>query len=357
MRDADGDAAAGGRGAGRRRARRRSTLRREGGPGADQRHRRHARHAGARAGRPASACCDVADVAAAMSVEGAARHRPGVRRRPAWRCARSRARPRRAANLRAAARRLADRGQPPGTGLHRACRTPTRCAARRRCTAPPATPSTTPRTVAERELAAAIDNPVVLPDGRVESQRQLPRRAGRATCSTSWRSPSPTWPRIASGAPTGSSTPTRSHGLPPFLADDPGVDSGPDDRPVHRRPASSPSSSGWPCRQSSTRSRLSAMQEDHVSMGWPAARKLRRAVDGLGPRARDRAAHRRPRRSTCARRCSPAPATGAVVAALRAAASPGPGPTASSRPRSRPPSSSSRSGALLAAAESVAADS
>src|SRR5690606_30572864 len=26
----------------------------------------------------------------------------------------------------------------------------------------------------------------------------------------------------------------------------------------------------------------SAMQEDHVSMGWGAARKLRRAVDGLG---------------------------------------------------------------------------
>ena len=34
----------------------------------------------------------------------------------------------------------------------------------------------------------------------------------------------------------------------------------------------------------------SAMQEDHVSMGWSAARKLRRAVDGLGARARDRAA-------------------------------------------------------------------
>jgi len=26
----------------------------------------------------------------------------------------------------------------------------------------------------------------------------------------------------------------------------------------------------------------SAMQEDHVSMGWAAARKLRRAIDGLG---------------------------------------------------------------------------
>ena len=37
----------------------------------------------------------------------------------------------------------------------------------------------------------------------------------------------------------------------------------------------------------------SAMQEDHVSMGWHAARKLRRAVDGLATRARHRDAHRR----------------------------------------------------------------
>ncbi len=50
-----------------------------------------------------------------------------------------------------------------------ACRTPTRCAAPRRCTARPATPWRHAAAVAERELASAIDNPVVLPDGRVES--------------------------------------------------------------------------------------------------------------------------------------------------------------------------------------------
>jgi histidine ammonia-lyase len=67
----------------------------------------------------------------------------------------------------------------------------------------------------------------------------------------------------------------------------------------------------------------SAMQEDHVSMGWSAARKLRRAIDGLrqvlaielltAARGLDL---RRP--------LEPAPATGAVLARLREAAD-GPG--------------------------------
>jgi histidine ammonia-lyase len=67
----------------------------------------------------------------------------------------------------------------------------------------------------------------------------------------------------------------------------------------------------------------SAMQEDHVSMGWSAARKLRRAVDGLrrvlaielltaarGIRLRE------PLR--------PGPATGAVIDALPSIGMPGP---------------------------------
>ena len=86
----------------------------------------------------------------------------------------------------------------------------------------------------------------------------------------------------------------RNHGLNAFLADDPGVDSG------HmiaqytqagivselKRLAAPASADSIPS---------SAMQEDHVSMGWSAARKLRRALDGLTPRARHRGAHRRPR--------------------------------------------------------------
>ena len=66
--------------------------------------------------------------------------------------------------------------------------------------------------VAARELAAAIDNPVVLPDGRVESQRQLPRRAGRLRA----RLPRDRRRRprvdVASGAPTGCSTRTARTG-------------------------------------------------------------------------------------------------------------------------------------------------
>ena len=69
----------------------------------------------------------------------------------------------------------------------------------------------------------------------------------------------------------------------------------------------------------------SAMQEDHVSMGWSAARKLRRSVDGL---TRVLAIEL----LTAARAIEPgppsiAPATGAVVQALRGAGAPSPAPT------------------------------
>ena len=94
----------------------------------------------------------------------------------------------------------------------------------------------------------------------------------------------------------------RSHGLPPFLADDPGVDSGhmiaqytqAGDR-VRAQAAG-----GAGVRRLDPVS--SAMQEDHVSMGWAAARKLRRADRRADPGARHRDAHRRPRRWTCGRR-------------------------------------------------------
>jgi len=135
------------------------------------------------------------------------------------------------------------------------------------------------RRVAGYELASAIDNPVVVPDGRVESNGNF------------------------HGAPVGYALDflaiavadlasiserrtdrfldaKRSNGLPPFLADDPGVDSG------HmilqytqagivaelKRLAAPASVDSIPS---------SALQEDHVSLGWHAGRKLRRALDGL----------------------------------------------------------------------------
>ncbi|MEO7721006.1 MAG: histidine ammonia-lyase [Pseudolysinimonas sp.] len=135
------------------------------------------------------------------------------------------------------------------------------------------------RTVASRELASAIDNPVVTLDGRLQSNGNF------------------------HGAPIGYVLDflaivvadvasmserrtdrfldkTRNGGLNPFLAHDPGVDSG------HmiaqytqagivselKRLAAPASVDSIP---------TSAMQEDHVSMGWSAGLKLRRAIDGL----------------------------------------------------------------------------
>ena len=72
----------------------------------------------------------------------------------------------------------------------------------------------------------------------------------------------------------------RSHGLPPFLASDPGVDSG---HMIAQYTQAAIVSElkrlAVPASVDSIPS--SAMQEDHVSMGWSAARKLRRSVDGL----------------------------------------------------------------------------
>jgi histidine ammonia-lyase len=101
----------------------------------------------------------------------------------------------------------------------------------------------------------------------------------------------------------------------------------------------------------------SAMQEDHVSMGWSAARKLRRAVDGLtrvlaielltAARALDLRAP-----------LAPAAATGAVAAGLRAgsadrAAVPGPAADRFLSPDVEAAVSYVASGAAVRAAEAV----
>jgi histidine ammonia-lyase len=95
----------------------------------------------------------------------------------------------------------------------------------------------------------------------------------------------------------------------------------------------------------------SAMQEDHVSMGWAAARKLRRAVDGLSrvlavevltaARALDLRAP-----------LTPAPATAAVVAALREEVT-GPGPDRHLGPEIDAAHTFVTTGAAVAAAETV----
>ena len=72
----------------------------------------------------------------------------------------------------------------------------------------------------------------------------------------------------------------RNFGLPPFLAHEAGVDSG---LMIAQYTAAGIVSElkrlAAPASVDSIPS--SAMQEDHVSMGWSAGRKLRRAIDGL----------------------------------------------------------------------------
>src|SRR6185437_2526765 len=95
----------------------------------------------------------------------------------------------------------------------------------------------------------------------------------------------------------------------------------------------------------------SAMQEDHVSMGWSAARKLRRSVDALGAvlaiellTAARALQLRRP--------LQPGPATGKVVAALRERV-PAPGPDRFLAPDVAAAVDFVRSGAAVAAADSA----
>ncbi|WP_020580341.1 histidine ammonia-lyase [Actinopolymorpha alba] len=178
------------------------------------------------------------------------------------------------------------------------------------------------RAVAQRELDAAIDNPVVLPDGRVESNGNFHGAplayvldflaiAVADVASMSERRTD----RFLDVA--------RNHGLPAFLADDPGVDSG---HMIAQYTQAGIVSElkrlAVPASVDSIPS--SAMQEDHVSMGWSAARKLRRSLDGMtrviaielltAARGLDLRAP-----------VPAAPATAAVVAALRRQV-PGPGP-------------------------------
>ncbi len=134
-------------------------------------------------------------------------------------------------------------------------------------------------TVAARELASAIDNPVVTADGRVESNGNF-HGAPVAYVLDFLAIAVADLASISERRTDRFLDVARSDGLPPFLADDPGVDSG---HMIAQYTAAGIVSElkrlAVPASVDSIPS--SAMQEDHVSMGWAAARKLRRAVDGL----------------------------------------------------------------------------
>lgn len=133
--------------------------------------------------------------------------------------------------------------------------------------------------VAGRELASAIDNPVVTHDGRVESNGNF-HGAPIAYVLDFLAIVTADLASMSERRTDRFLDKARNHGLNPFLAADPGVDSG---HMIAQYTQAGIVSElkrlAVPASVDSIPS--SAMQEDHVSMGWHAARKLRTAVDGL----------------------------------------------------------------------------
>ncbi|WGW13197.1 histidine ammonia-lyase [Saxibacter everestensis] len=209
------------------------------------------------------------------------------------------------------------------------------------------------RRVAGYELAAAIDNPVIA-DGEIESNGNFHGApvgyvldflaiAIADLASISERRTD----RLLDKA--------RSHGLPPFLAYDAGVDSG---GMITQYTAAGIVSElkrlAVPASVDSIPS--SAMQEDHVSMGWSAARKLRRSVDGLrrviSIELMNAAKALDIRREV--EHMVPGPVTSAVIAKLRETVE-GPGPDRFASPEIAAVVASLESGAVLDAAAKAGA--
>jgi histidine ammonia-lyase len=204
-------------------------------------------------------------------------------------------------------------------------------------------------TIAERELASAIDNPVVLPDGRVESNGNF-HGAPVAYVLDFLAIAATDLGSIAERRTDRALDQHRSAGLPPFLAHDPGVDSGLMIAQYTQAGLVSENKRlATPASVDSIPS--SAMQEDHVSMGWSAARKLRKVVENL---ARILAIEL----VTAARAIelreglSPSPATGRVVKELRKVV-PGVGPDRFLSPELEAATTLVNSGTIVSAAREV----
>ncbi len=203
------------------------------------------------------------------------------------------------------------------------------------------------REVAGAELVSAIDNPMILPDGRVESCGNFHGAPLALACDFLAIAIADVG-AIAERRTDRLLDASRSHGLPPFLAEEPGVNSGlmlaqytqAAMVAENRRLAAPASVDSLP---------TSAMQEDHISMGWGAARKLRAALANLdrilavelacAARGIDlRAPH------------APGPGTAAALSSVREEL-PGPGPDRWLAPELARAERLVRSGELLAAVE------
>jgi histidine ammonia-lyase len=206
------------------------------------------------------------------------------------------------------------------------------------------------RLVADRELASAVDNPVVLPDGRVESNGNF-HGAPVAYVLDFLAIAAADLGSIAERRTDRLLDKNRSHGLPPFLADDPGVDSGlMIAQYTQAALVSELKRLAVPASADSIPS--SAMQEDHVSMGWSAARKLRTAVDNL-TRVLAIELYAATRAVELREGLAPAPASRAVIDAVREAGVQGPGPDRFLAPDLAAADAFVRDGRLLAAVEKV----
>jgi histidine ammonia-lyase len=205
------------------------------------------------------------------------------------------------------------------------------------------------RRTAAVEFASVVDNPVVLETGEVESTGNF-HGEPLAFAADFLAIAAAEVGAISERRIDRLLDPHRSEGLPPFLADEPGVNSGLMVAQYtaaamvaeNRRLAAPASVDSIP---------TSGMQEDHVSMGWGAALKLRAVLENLtrilavelaaGSRALDL---RGP--------LKPAPATGAVRDLVRKHVG-GPGPDRFLAPELAAAEALVRSGAVLEAAEAI----
>jgi histidine ammonia-lyase len=203
--------------------------------------------------------------------------------------------------------------------------------------------------VAAAELESAIDNPMVLPDGRVESCGNF-HGAPLGLALDFMAVAVAEVGAIAERRTDRLLDASRSHGLPPFLAPEPGVNSGLMLAQYtqaalvaeNRRLAAPASVDSLP---------TSAMQEDHVSMGWAAGRKLRTALANLGRILAVElmcAAHGLDFRAPL----EPGPGSAAALAAVRARID-GPGPDRMLAPDLAAAEELVTAGALLRAVEPV----
>lgn len=205
------------------------------------------------------------------------------------------------------------------------------------------------RAVAERELASVIDNPVITLDGRVESNGNF-HGAPVAYVLDFLSIAVADLASISERRTDRFLDVARNHGLNPFLAEDPGVDSGQMiSQYTQAAIVSELKRLAAPASVDSIPS--SAMQEDHVSMGWAAARKLRRGIDGL-TRVLAIEVLNAARGIEMRAPLTPGPGTAAVIAAVRQRAD-GPGADRYLAPEIGAVVELARSGELVRAAESA----